>query len=206
VHSHQSSSATLYDLHLLEGVERASAQFITRLVNEHPKEKANIAECAVEHYHERGLTSAVDAGSNVNSIPKYFYESGSVIAYIVGKLAQELAQRASNPPRMSALTNNLAALTALAGLIEDVRCIKGRFDPKYYALLPFEEEPTLQQLVDETHEFYALVSEVRRCDHVFAACSSFSFIYGPIVGTRANALTKRAIFEAPLHWPSNTRN
>lgn len=46
----------------------------------------------------------------------------------------------------------------------------------------------------------ALASDVQDADQVFATCSSFSLIAGPLVGSRANALTKRAMYSGVEAW------
>lgn len=198
------------DLHLLAGIEQSSKDFIKRITDDHPVEKYNIAEAAVKKYFA-DIGGSPASSSDVTPsfqpsirLPRYFYESGSVVGFITGKLAQEIIGGNDRLLQCCALTNNLLALTALAGLVKDVYSIKGRFDPKYFALLPFKETPVGPDIIDETHDFSTLRTEIERCDRVFAACSSFSFVFGPLVGTRDNALTKRAMYEGLLRWKNDT--
>lgn len=152
-----------------------------------------------------------------------FFEAGSTIAYVVGAYAKALRAAHSSaskvddplsinlaPGAISGITNNLFALTALADLVDSISPVPGESLTKYYGFFPFSDKPDGPQVssseaeevlaawLDEARNWTALSQRVRECDVVFATCSNFSFLAGPLVGSRANALAKHAILSGSV--------
>jgi hypothetical protein len=160
---------------------------------------------------------------------RLFFESGTTIAFIIGRLAlaidearqargradREHGLPASTPPLFPATveTNSFIGQTALAGLVEQMTPLHGHLELKYYGHLPFDDVVNTglspvdraARLEEEYASFRNVRAVVGGCDRVFATCSAFSFLFGPLVGSRANCLTKTAMYAGALSGSGNGR-
>lgn len=215
-------SATRRHLHLFEGLGGESAEsslFLQRL-EQAAEQKRKLAEYVVGHVLGKELAAAKPRHDGNHIDKTLFFESGSTVAYLVGILAHDLAKilkpeqdeeqrdRDARGPYIpwGILSNNLFALTAFATLVADVSVVPGSLRSKYYGFFPFFEEPpspedrdTRDKWKKEEGSYVAFQTLIRTCDVVFATCSSFSLLIGPLVGDRANAITKHAIHTASPH-------
>jgi hypothetical protein len=144
-----------------------------------------------------------DARKSINTL---FFESGSTICPVIGEYAMALADplQGSIVRPQTVLTNNMFALTALVNLVDSVIPIEGSFRTRYFGFFPFaekEDAPLLdnttrnrQLWTEEALAYSRLKSAIDQCDVVIATCSNFSFLAGPLVGRRANAITKHAMY------------
>jgi hypothetical protein len=190
----------LLEAGLLEGIAAvADTKFHERL-HRNEKQKQRLAEFA---FHECGLKSEIDRFLVKKVHPsRLFFESGSTIAYIIGLFARKIREAKSGLLDSIVLTNNVLAIPALAGLAANVEPIQGRFEPTYYGFMPFRENEPQDSVRKkrETQQFDWLRDDIAACDRVYAACTEFSFLAGPLVGTRQNALTKRAMAAGMRGW------
>jgi hypothetical protein len=99
------------------------------------------------------------------------------------------------PANVDVLTNNLFGLTAFPHLVQNVSPVKGNLMTQYFGFFPFAEvAPTTQRgWKREIVGYNRLADDIQQCNEVFATCSHFSALAGPLVGSRGNALTKHAI-------------
>jgi hypothetical protein len=158
---------------------------------------------------------------------RLFFESGSTIAYVIGKFALALSNRRdsyiSNMTRTggsgtlasirasapalpaSVITNNLIGITALSGLVTDVEPVQGRLDLKYYGFFPFGDDTPADRITlhREGLRYQNLADDVNQCSDVFATCSAFSFLLGPLVGSHANCVAKSAMYAGSHRWSPN---
>lgn len=197
----------LRDLGLLEGMDNEiqNSEFLRRL-KEHPEEKQAIAAFLNREAVDGGFPSLL-----WDSFPyrRMFFESGSTIAFPIGEFARRLAaddqiQLGYRAP-IEVLTNNLFALTALANLVKSVAPVNGSLVTKYYGFFTSAEEnehpnsetePALRAKLwkKEVEGYRRLRDDVAECDVILATCSNFSFLAGPLVGSRGNAIAKHAIY------------
>lgn len=91
-------------------------------------------------------------------------------------------------------TNNLLVETAWVNIVKDVYALPGRFLAKYYGLFPFADDKSTADAEYEDWGYHAIQKSVAHCDTVLATCSHFSLLAGPLVGSRANALFKNAMY------------
>lgn len=159
------------------------------------------------------------------TIRSVFLESGSTIAHLIGKFAElvHTAQRergeqnrvagsnsvscGGTPLQMELVvnTNNLTALTALAGMIRDIEPTQGWLSFKYFGFLPFANDDKDSDWSKEGRRFITLSGDIASSDLVFATCSSFSLVMGPLVGSRANSITKRAMYCGVEAWGEDVK-
>ncbi len=139
-----------------------------------------------------------------------FFESGTTISYVAGRLAKFLREETNQgtprlPMPITVITNNLICITALAKLVESVLPTHGRLEYKYFGFLACEDTVPSDRinLAREHANYSALVESIKNCQSVFATCSRFSFILGPLVGSRANCLTKCAMYQGASGWSRN---
>jgi len=203
-------------MHLYEGLAASPQvpQFLERL-RKHVPEKTAVAKYAMEKFLSVELNSW-DLQANENrSKGTFFFESGSTIAYLIGALAEGIAGKLTDSATTKSpahqawarrfpytvVTNNFFGLTAFTELVWAVKPTPGSLSTKYYGFLPFYENSPAHLSVEEAKrqknrevENYSILERViGRCQKIFATCSNFSLIAGPIVGERANALTKHVI-------------
>ncbi len=224
----------LGDLHLLDGLAPIAEElpFVKRM-QVAQGEKADLANycmeqcglCEIVEMFKADIAIRPDCKEH-SSFKRIFFESGSTISYVIGKFADRLAEAKQsvqpeklkfepNLLRNRILTNNLLTLTALAGRAYYIQPIQGRLDAKYFGLFPFFEfEPGSnhklctknEQLEEEIKSFASVRDQVHKCHQVFATCSNFSFLAGPLVGSRANALVKRAMHLGKEKWDNDSNN
>ena len=141
-----------------------------------------------------------------------FFECGSTIAFVIGQFARDLSklrfQDANTilmhePELDIVLSNNMFCGSSLANLVTEVVTVSGYLSTKYAGHLPCPEswgnEPTGAATIRSSFEmkFYnRLCEDIATCDRILATCSNFSFVAGPLVGSRANAIAKHAIGSA----------
>ena len=123
----------IQEFHLLQGLLLAqSRQFFARMQTE-PDGKRALAEYC---YNSCGLKEVVAGGSDrVGDKHRIFFESGSTIAHLIGYLAKRIYGRADGtrsgtsrkrgakdllPVTARIMTNNLAGVTALPGLVSEL--------------------------------------------------------------------------------------
>lgn len=128
------------------------------------------------------------------------------MAYVIGEFALNLARPfdgISEPARKAeVLTNNLFGLTALADLAMHVAPITGDLLTKYFGFFPSAEDDQhpsksgdpVAAWLREIKGYMRLREDIAECNEVIATCSNFSFLAGPLVGSRGNALAKHAIY------------
>jgi hypothetical protein len=177
-------------------------------------------------FKECGLKEIVDAHSRMlirgpqehpePDSRRLFLESGSSIAYPIGVLAKSLSKvyeqcRSSGRDQQwisdrllsnYILTNNVLGLTALAGLASTIVPIQGRLDIAYVGLFPFGNHipSSSDGWLDEIDSFVTLMGQIAKTDLVYTTCSNYSLLVGPLVGSRSNALVKRAIHSGRELW------
>jgi hypothetical protein len=208
---------------LLQGLLHAQSEalFFERVATE-PEQKQAVARYA---YDKGGLKDEVRRflDNRPPALRRLFFESGSTIAHLVGHFAVQVSdvqrtryqaqptvsvsckqEEESAPPLMQSavITNNLTGVTALAGLVEQLEPIQGRLSLKYLGFFPFSETESTIDWQNEGRRYSLLADDIESCDAVFATCSNFSFLGGPIVGTRANCLTKRSMYSGAERWDS----
>jgi hypothetical protein len=197
-------------------------RFLKRL-REGEDEKRRLATYALGHF----IVKPTAEKDTIRLPKRVFFESGSTIAYLIGALAQWIEENPGLPRPLvlpEVQTNNLLSLTAFVGLIDCVEHLRGRLYPKYLGFLPFEDDDPGDEDDDDEDEakiVMEIVDGIRTCSAVFVTCSNFSFLAGPVVGSRANALMKRSIHYGkqvaekkptyclmfhfskiiPIHWP-----
>jgi hypothetical protein len=175
-------------------------QFLVRL-SEGADEKQRLAEFCLSRLNK--LIRTAEDGKQFIQKGRHFFECGSTIAYLIGALARLIEEKGPGKPlpHPEVLTNNLLSLTAFIGLIERVEHLRGRLDPKYFGFLPFrDEDPEDGDGEDEAAKVEEIVREIKQCSSAFVTCSNFSFLAGPVVGSRANALVKRSIHYGKQMW------
>lgn len=197
----------LSEIGLLSGLkESKDSQFLERLGTA-SSQKANIATYMMRERDAKdpGVSFRTDQ-QEPRAQEKMFIECGSTIVYFLGQFAEHLSREKSDGMTSAAdstvLTNSFFGLTSLVNLVGRVIPVEGNLDTKYFGFFPFNEEHP-----GDRHEEIRLESEViaynrirhsiSTCDQVVTTCSNFSFVFGPLVGSRANALTKHAIFACP---------
>lgn len=194
-------------LGLLEGIEHQIGTEFLRRLEEKTEQKKALANYLTRGLSGSGFPSLLDQDNPARSI---FFESGSTIAYVIGEYARMLSEpfKTDGPTAPNGghvLTNNLFALTALAGVIEHVAPVSGNLLTKYFGFFPSAEEgqhpdkstePSehKRRWIREIKGYQRLREDMKDCTHVVATCSNFSFLAGPLVGSRGNALAKHAIY------------
>lgn len=204
----------IQDYHLLQGLLHAGAemQFFDRL-QDAAEEKAKLAKYS---YEKCGLKAVVAEFRDQRKphVQRLFFESGSTIAHVIGVFAEHLfdtqqivarslaGKNGTSESRLPVkiVTNNLTGVTALAGLADDVEPVQGRLSLKYFGFFPFGDDDNSVDIGTEARRYNLLVRDVEQSDVIFATCSNFSFLAGPLVGTRGNCLFKRAMYDAALGW------
>lgn len=186
------------------GIEDANSEFMKRLTEE-SEEKQALARFLTrgDDHLDRAFPSLIWTREQGNAV---FFESGSTIAHIVGEYARRLhndyAPSTAIPKRV--VTNNLFVLTALSDLVSNVAPIAGDLVTKYFGFFPAAEKdfaPNTLAMEDRRKRWYRefvgynrLMEDVEGCTRIYATCSNFSFLAGPLVGSRGNAIAKHAIF------------
>ena len=184
----------LFTTGLMEGFSSPEmAKFLRRLL-ENDVQKRQLARYQIK---KGGLGSFFNKNNPISS--QVFLESGSTIAYLIGSIASHTMKTGSAPRFLS---NNLLALTALAGIAE-VEPIQGTLLMKYCGFMPFRDDfvtdPNVQ--ANENNRYLRLIADARSCEAYYCTCSNFSFLAGPLVGSRSNAITKRALSETFILQP-----
>jgi hypothetical protein len=130
-------------------------------------------------------------GISWNPIKKMFCESGTTFAKLISDFTRP--ENRSKLPR-ECHTNNLLVETAWVNIVKDVFVEPGRFIAKYYGLFPFADTANEADVEYEAWGYDGVSRSVASSDVVLATCSRFSFVAGPVVGSRANAIFKNAMF------------
>ncbi len=194
----------LRSIGLLEGLQEAAhMKFFERLM-EKPVEKKALGEFLAKAHI--GPEIEAQLGDNQFVAPRFFFESGSTLAYVIGESARQIRGKLPRKDRGLArtlegqfLSNNFFGMTGFSGLVKHVEPTIGAFDPHYYGLFPFRDRaPEPDDRLSRESEcagFESLRDAISQCHKVFTTCSNFSFLTGPLVGGRSNALTKRALAE-----------
>lgn len=182
-------------LDLLLGLQKAttSSQFLKRL-DEAEKQKDSMARYAMDEFFKKEVPEP-------ESVKTIFFESGSTIAYLLGYVARHVRLCCTDDGQKFAsriVTNNMFALTAFADLFERVEPTTGWLTSKYFGFFPFYDiKPESNEgWRHELQKYEELSSTVQECDLIFATCSNFSLLAGPLVGSRANALLKHVLHTA----------
>lgn len=190
---------------LFRGVEKQELdpKFIKRL-NDHDEQKELLAK-----YLNR--PEPIDDGFpslawTSDTPQRIFFESGSTVAFVIAKFAENLDNALMYPEVQYGLgqheivTNNLFALTALTGLVKRVSPVEGNLLAKYsgfFSSAEKDEAPNSTSSIGWKKEivgYNRLCEDTEDCTHIFATCSNFSLLAGPLVGSRGNAIAKHAIF------------
>jgi hypothetical protein len=197
------------DFGLYTGLEHKSAdsQFWERVHTETEQKKA-LAEYLTRRDLDDGAFSLCWPGrvEHAEAPKQVFFESGSTICPLIGSYAQILDDtspdaRELQPPE-TVLTNNMYALTALVNLVKRVVPVQGSFLTKYFGFFPFGEDVPPEKPPNECVRLWReegiaytrLKNGIGDSDLVYATCSNFSFLAGPLIGGRANAITKNAMY------------
>ncbi len=202
----------IQDYKLLQGLlfAQSELQFFNRLIVEAEQKQSLAKYCLSECELDAQVRHFLD--NERPTLRRFFFESGSTIAHPIGMFADRLS-KAQQKRKSSAsedkslptldstvVTNNLTAVTALAGLVGNLEPVQGRLSMKYFGFLPFAEDDALSNWQVEGKRFNLLADDVESCEAVFATCSNFSLVAGPIVGGRDNCLTKRAMYAGAERW------
>lgn len=191
---------------------------VARLLTENPWEKAALAEIYEQH-----VIRANQAGSDslwadiwrsasrvtVNRPPTIFIESGSTCAYVSELLRRLAAEERGNLRLFSIGTNNhLTAWLFLnryhylkPPLDNDVSALvpylfAGRLESKYHGIFPFYRARNNDYVREERNGYAQLRLSLARSDLLLLAASRLSLKYGPLVGSRENAIFKNACYNA----------
>jgi len=203
------------DHYLLQGLlfAQAEIQFFQRL-RKQSEQKRVLAEYSMRQCELQEQLQAFQKGEPP-TLNRVFFESGSTIAHLIGMFANALskAQRKRSavdggdpePLQSTIVTNNLTAVTALAGLVANLEPVQGRLSMKYFGFFPFSEDDQNPNWRQEGKRFNLLAEDIETCDSVFATCSNFSFLAGPIVGGRDNCLTKRSMYSGAARWDDHLK-
>jgi hypothetical protein len=192
----------LSDIGLLEGLAIAKSLPFFKRLKECPGEKKSLGKYLSEMQLVHELPTA---GQSESPRVRCFFESGSTIAYVIGASAKHIRAKVQNANHDAVdahfCTNNFFGITAFSGLVTCVEPTIGSFDPHYYGLFSFSDlEPTDDAAMQrECTGFYALTEVIRSSHKPFTTCSNFSFLTGPLVGGRSNALTKRALAQGLMN-------
>ncbi len=182
---------------LYTGVDLDHAdQFKARLIDQDVFEKSKLAKYLLRDatMDTSGPSPTVrPLGLSLDSDAMIFVESGSTFGDLIGTYAQSLASDKSTDRPAAARTNNMLVLTAWTNLIPDVIVEPGSFLSKYYGFFPFSDDKNSVDWKREATSYNVIRRDVHECGRVFATCSRFSFLAGPIVGSRANAIFKHAM-------------
>lgn len=200
-------------------------KFFTRIKKARPQKEAvsryvyqQLFESSVEAYGIKAHDNDASPSAFDDSIP-VFFESGSSIAFCIGRLAQFIQRirhttQQTTPSILdnrysthSFLTNNLVGLTALAGFVEHIEPTEGRLSLEYFGFLPaFDQDPQSKaDWVAEATVYDSLAKRIQKCQKAVIACSNLSLLAGPQVGTRANCITKSALASGFSLWPEDDR-
>lgn len=205
----------IQDYSLLQGLlfTQSESQFFRRLTKE-ADQKQSLAKYCLDNC-ELGTEVRKFLDQEEPGLRRLFFESGSTIAHCIGLFAKKLsnaqhkrlASIGTPVPTLGStvVTNNLTGVTALAGLVKELEPVQGRLSLKYFGFLPFSENDAESDWRQEGKRFNLLADDVESCDAVFATCSNFSFLGGPIVGGRDNCLAKRAMYCGAEKWDDHVR-
>ncbi len=198
-----SQTELLNEIGLLEGMKNLKQfSYFERLARSQ-EAKVKIAEYTLRLPSFADVFAAEESQGSLPTV-KLFLESGSTLAYVIGLLAKT-ASISKRPLRFDVLTNNYFGMTGLAGLVANVDLLPGSFDSTFFAFLSFAESlPDFNQNpeipIRESTQFQQIQNQIMHTDHVFTSCTHFSLLGGPLDTSRANAITKRAIFQGVASW------
>jgi hypothetical protein len=207
------------EMGLLAGISALSqSDFFQRLTTA-AEQKQNMASYLMEKEPLAGALSDYERDPDdfdFSGEPELiFFESGSTVAYLIGKLAGRIAAlRKSNqrdgrssdipvktPFPRGVVTNNFFGVTAFANLVQSVRPTEGTLDLLYFGFFPFAASRPTTYTKDLATRYNwhleRLCGKIRGCRTIYGTSSDFSFLAGPIVGSFQNALFKRAMHATP---------
>jgi hypothetical protein len=191
---------------------------VSRLLMENPWEKAALAELYEQHvihasqanrdsYWARIWQPATRATET--RPPTIFIESGSTCAYISELLRRFAAEQRGKLFRFPIETNNhltawlflnrhLYLTTPLDDDVSDLvpYLFAGRLESKYHGIFPFYRYKSDYYTHDERNGYAHLRLSLARSDLLLLAASRLSLKYGPLVGSRENAIFKNACYNA----------
>lgn len=202
----QAGDAPLNELGLYLGLRRirADSQFLIR-TRDASEQKKTLAEYLLTDYQDDGWPPQLFG--KAHSPNQVFFECGSTIDPIVGAFARELDKHSSNDRFHKpdyVIGNNLFILTALVDLVPNVGIVEGNLRTKYFGILPYADDGRFApdqnkqnsktKWQNELRRYARMCQIIRDSDVVYATCSQFSLLAGPLVGSRSNAIAKHAMY------------
>jgi hypothetical protein len=186
------------------------SEFYSRLFDA-TEQKENMADYLLDRaplvgaLRDYGDMKAADAEKDVIAdLGSVFFESGSTIAYLIGKLATKIAELRRSEPKppfqADVVTNNFWGTTAFANLVRNIQPTWGKLERRYFGFFPFDTNPPavysqalIKRYMDDVERLW---DKITLCSTIFGTSSEFSFLAGPIVRSFQNALFKRVMHAA----------
>jgi hypothetical protein len=196
---------------------------VSRLFTENPWEKAALAEIyekliichnqSPNNSNNQSPNNSQWAGiwnnKSPNQPPNIFIESGSTCVYVSELLRRLVARELKNLHLFPLRTNNhLTAWLFLnrqlyldPPLEDDVPALvpylfAGYLESKYHGIFPFYRNKSKDNTQDERNGYAQLRLSLARADLLLLAASRLSLTFGPLVGSRENAIFKNACYNA----------
>jgi hypothetical protein len=192
---------------------RGEPLVVARLLMENPWEKAALAEIYLreivgrsksENACWRGIWKSMSL-----SAPSVFVESGSTCVYLCELLRRFIQKNRKELQSFPLGTNN--HLTAWLfqeyhghkdanGSTDAMALVPylyaGQLESKYHGVFPFQRKMSDDHVQEERDGYAQLRLSLAKADVLLLAASRLSLKYGPLVGSRENAIFKHACYSA----------